>query len=64
MKKRPLQVALHVREPSVIEFTVGDRVQLDRLAPSAQGSSPSDMAICWDRGATLALLRVTTASGP
>jgi len=37
MKKRPLQVALHVREPSVIEFTVGDRVQLDRLAPSARG---------------------------
>jgi hypothetical protein len=37
MKKRPLQVALHVREPSVIEFTLGERVQLDRLAPSSRG---------------------------
>jgi hypothetical protein len=40
MKKKPLQVALHVREPSVIEFTVGERVQLDRLAPSSRGFVP------------------------
>jgi hypothetical protein len=40
MKKRPLQVALHVREPSIIEFTVGERVQLDRLAPSSRGFVP------------------------
>jgi len=40
MKKRPVQVALHVREPSVIEFTVGERVQLDRLAPSTRGVVP------------------------
>jgi hypothetical protein len=31
MRKRPLQVTLDVREPSVVELTVGDRVQLDRL---------------------------------
>lgn len=37
MKKRPLQVALHVREPSVIELTVGERVQLDRHVPSSRG---------------------------
>jgi hypothetical protein len=32
--KRALQVTLDVREPSVVELTVGDRVQLDRLVPS------------------------------
>lgn len=31
MRKKPLQVTLDVREPSVVELTVGDRVQLDRL---------------------------------
>lgn len=40
MKKKPLLVALHVREPSVVEFTVGERVQLDRLAPSSRGVLP------------------------
>jgi hypothetical protein len=40
MKKQPLLVALHVREPSVIEFTVSERVQLDRLAPSSRGFVP------------------------
>jgi hypothetical protein len=40
MKKKPLQVALHVREPSVIEFTVGERVQLDRLDRSSRGYVP------------------------
>ena len=37
MKKKPLQVALHVKQPSVVELTVGDRVQLDRLTPSPHG---------------------------
>ena len=37
MKKRPLQVSLHAREPSIVELTVGERVQLDRLAPSPHG---------------------------
>ena len=37
MKKRALQVTLHAREPSVVELTVGDRVQLDRLIPVQRG---------------------------
>ena len=37
MKRKPLQVSLHAREPSVVELTVGDRVQLDRLTPSPHG---------------------------
>jgi hypothetical protein len=37
VKKKPLNVSLHAREPSVVELTVGDRVQLDRLTPSPRG---------------------------
>jgi hypothetical protein len=37
MKRKPLHVSIHAREPSVVEVTVGDRVQLDRLAPSPHG---------------------------
>jgi hypothetical protein len=37
MKRKPLQVSLHAREPSVVELTVGDRVQLDRVTPSQHG---------------------------
>jgi len=37
MKRIPLQVTLHVKEPSVVELTVGDSVQLDRLTPTPQG---------------------------
>ena len=37
MKKRPLQVSLHAHEPSVVELTVEERVQLDRLQPSPHG---------------------------
>ena len=40
MKKKPLQVILQVREPSVIELTVEDRVQLDRLVASSRGGMP------------------------
>jgi hypothetical protein len=32
-----LHVSLHAREPSVVEVTVAERVQLDRLAPSPHG---------------------------
>lgn len=32
-----VRVSLHVREPSVVELTVGDSVQLDRLTPSRHG---------------------------
>jgi hypothetical protein len=37
VKKRALQVVLHAHEPSVVELTVGERVQLDRLEPSQHG---------------------------
>jgi hypothetical protein len=37
MKRTPLHVSLHAREPSVVEVTVGDRIQLDRMVPSPHG---------------------------
>ena len=37
MKRKALHVNLDVREPSVVELTVGDRVQLDRLNPARHG---------------------------
>lgn len=37
MKKKPLRISLLAREPSVVDLTVGDRVQLDRLTPSPRG---------------------------
>jgi hypothetical protein len=37
MKKRALQVSLHAHELSVVELTVGERVQFDRLQPSQHG---------------------------
>jgi hypothetical protein len=37
MKRKPLQVSLHAREPSVVELTLGDRVQLDRVTLSPHG---------------------------
>src|SRR5215475_2623020 len=37
VKRKPLHVSLHACEPSVVEVTVGDRVQLDRLTPSPRG---------------------------
>jgi hypothetical protein len=40
MKKNPLLVTLHVREPSTVELTVGDNVQLDRLVRSPRGYLP------------------------
>ena len=37
MKRKPLQVSIHARESSVVEMTVAERVQLDRVVPSPQG---------------------------
>jgi hypothetical protein len=37
VKRKPLHVSLHAREPSIVELTVGDRVQLDRVIPSPRG---------------------------
>jgi hypothetical protein len=35
--KRPRQVSLRVKQSSLVELTIGDRVQLDRLVPSPDG---------------------------
>jgi hypothetical protein len=37
MKRKPLQVSLRVAQPSIVELTVGDTVQLDRLTRSPHG---------------------------
>jgi hypothetical protein len=37
MRKKALQVTLDVHEPSVVELTVADKVQLDRLTRSSHG---------------------------
>lgn len=37
MEQRALQVSLHAREASVVELTVEDRVQVDRLTRSMHG---------------------------
>jgi len=37
MRKKPLHVMLDVREPSTIDLTVGEKVQLDRLVRSRHG---------------------------
>ena len=37
MRRKPLQVTLEVREPSAVEITVGERVQLDRLVRARHG---------------------------
>jgi len=56
MRKRALEVTLEVHEPSVIELTVGERVQIDRLASSGRGYVASRYGDLLDRGvATLAL---------
>jgi hypothetical protein len=56
MRKRALQVTLDVREPSIVELTIGERVQLDRLEPSHHGYVAKRHGDLLDRGvATLAL---------
>jgi hypothetical protein len=52
MKKRPLQVVLQVREQSVIDLTVGERIQLDRLTPSHRGYIPERHGGLLDPGTT------------
>jgi hypothetical protein len=56
MRKSALQVTLDVREPSVVELTVGEKVQLDRLVPSDHGHVAERHGSLLDRGvATLSL---------
>lgn len=56
MKKKPLQVNLHAREPSVVELTVGDRVQLDRLVPTPHGDVAERHGRLLDPGVTTVAL--------
>ena len=56
MKKRTLQVSLHAREASVVELKVGERVQLDRIVRTSQGSAPERHGnLLEPGGSTLAL---------
>ena len=50
--KRPLQVTLHVRSPSVVELTLGDKVQLDRLVPSGTRHIPERCGDLLEPGTT------------
>ena len=56
MKKKPLQVSIHARESSVVEVTVGDRVQLDRLTPSPHGYLAERLGRLLDPGITAVAL--------
>jgi hypothetical protein len=56
VKRKPLQVSLHAHEPSVVELTVGDRVQLDRLTPSPRGYLPERHGRLLDPGVTTVAL--------
>ena len=56
MRRKPLQVTLAVREPSVVALTIGDKVQLDRLSPTGRGYVAERHGALLDRGtATIAL---------
>jgi len=56
MRKKALQVMLDVREPSIIELTVGERVQLDRVLPLHPGYVAERHGDLLERGvATLSL---------
>lgn len=56
MKRRALRVAIHAQEPSIVELTVGDRVQLDRLIPSNQGCVAERHGRLLDPGVTTVAL--------
>ena len=57
MKRKPLHVSLHAREPSVVEVTVGDRVQLDRVTPSPHGYIAERHGRLLDPGTTTVALQ-------
>jgi len=56
MKRKPLQVSIHAHEPSVIEVTVADRVQLDRLTPAPHGYLAERLGRLLDPGITTVAL--------
>jgi hypothetical protein len=51
-----LHVSRHAREPSVVELTVGDRVQLDRMMPSPHGYRAERHGRLLDPGTTTVAL--------
>ena len=57
MKRKPLHVSLHARESSVVEITVGDRVQLDRVTPSPRGDIAERHGRLLDPGTTTVALQ-------
>jgi len=57
LKRKALQVTLDVRAPSVVELTVGNKVQLDRLAPSSHGHVAERHGSLLDPGGDHALAR-------
>jgi hypothetical protein len=56
MKRKPLQVSIHARESSVVEVTVGECVQLDRLARSPHGTLAERLGRLLDPGSTTVAL--------
>ncbi len=52
MRKKQLQVTLEVREPSVVELTVHERVQLDRLVEARTGQVAQRRGELLDPGVT------------
>lgn len=60
MKRPPLSVTLHARESSVVEMTVGERVQLDRLSPSPHGYLAARHGSLLDPGVTGWRFRLAT----
>jgi hypothetical protein len=60
VKRKPLHVSIHAREPSVVELTVGDRVQLDRLTPSPHGYLAERLSRLLDPGSTTVSLEPGT----
>jgi len=52
MRKKPLHVTLAVREPSTVDVTVGEKVQLDRLVPTRSGCVAERHGALLNRGVT------------
>ncbi len=50
MGRRALRVAFHARESSVVELTLGDRVQLDRIIPTQHGCLAERHGLLLDPG--------------
>jgi hypothetical protein len=49
MKRKTLHVTLDVTQPSIVELTLGDKVQLDRVISSPRATSASATVTCSGR---------------